>query len=162
MENGYACLQYGMWSLRQNWVRNIAVSVMALVDFEFIQEAVSLARRWGDPPSQLGVPSRVLKLWFNNFPSRRKSASVGVVTHSFFCNGHEHTKTWVLKDHLREDDVHWLSHVLALCLCALLGGCLFHWGVKQKPAWIRRDRSRSDFWSSIRAQLPLGIEDLSR
>eukprot|EP00971_Amphidinium_carterae_P324857 6454835-Amphidinium_carterae.1 len=71
--------------------------------------------------------------------------SVGVVTHSFVCNGHEHTSTWILKDHLRENDVHCGIH---------------HCGVKGKPAWHKNDRSRSYFWSSIRAQLPLGVEDL--
>eukprot|EP00971_Amphidinium_carterae_P201560 3999598-Amphidinium_carterae.1 len=92
-ENGYACLQYGIWSLPQQWVRNLASSVLALVDFDFLQDAVGLARRFSGLSSPLGIPSRTLKLWFNNFPSRRKTVSVGVVTHSFVCHGHEHTKS---------------------------------------------------------------------
>eukprot|EP00971_Amphidinium_carterae_P112207 2222457-Amphidinium_carterae.1 len=46
-----------------------------------------------------------------------------------------------------------------MCLCAFLGGSLHHCGVKSEPMWHKRDRSRSDFWRSIRAQLPLGVED---
>eukprot|EP00971_Amphidinium_carterae_P277187 5500653-Amphidinium_carterae.1 len=76
--NGFACHHYGMWALPAEWVRDLASSVMALVDFDFIQQAVNLARRVSVRFTPASMPSRILKLWFNNFPSRRRSASVGV------------------------------------------------------------------------------------
>eukprot|EP00971_Amphidinium_carterae_P095030 1880230-Amphidinium_carterae.1 len=157
--NGVACHHYGMWALPTDWVRDLASTVMALVDFDFIQQAVSLARRVSVRFTPAAMPSRILKLWYNNFPSRRNSASVGVVTHSFVCSGQEVSKTFILRDHLRDDDVHWLSHVLAMCLRSLLHCQIHHWGVKPKISWGSRDKSRSDFWASIRAQLPFGIEN---
>eukprot|EP00971_Amphidinium_carterae_P302623 6013089-Amphidinium_carterae.1 len=69
---------YGMWALPTEWVRDLASSVMALVDFDFIQQDVSLARRVSVRFTPASMPSRILKLWYNNFPSRRRSASVGV------------------------------------------------------------------------------------
>eukprot|EP00971_Amphidinium_carterae_P070819 1400769-Amphidinium_carterae.1 len=57
---------------------------MALVDFDFLQDAVGLARRVSGLPSPLGSPSRVLKLWFNNFlPGARLSSLEWLPTPSF-------------------------------------------------------------------------------
>eukprot|EP00971_Amphidinium_carterae_P333263 6467910-Amphidinium_carterae.1 len=159
--NGFACHHYGMWALPMDWVRDLASIVMTFVDFDFIQQAVGLARRVSVRFTPAATPSRILKLWFNNFPSRRKSASAGVVTHTFVCCGQEVSKSFMLRDHLREDDVHWLSHVLAMCLASLLDCQIHHWGVKPKLSWESRDKSRSDFWASIRAQLPFGVRVVS-
>eukprot|EP00971_Amphidinium_carterae_P044892 882593-Amphidinium_carterae.1 len=46
-----------------------------------------------------------------------------------------------------------------MCLASLLDCQIHHWGVKTKLSWDLRDKSRSDFWASIRAQLPFGIEN---
>eukprot|EP00971_Amphidinium_carterae_P121666 2409517-Amphidinium_carterae.1 len=52
-----------------------------------------------------------------------------------------------------------MSLLCVLVLCWNLDCQIHHWGVKPKLSRGSRDKSRSDFWSTVRAQLPLGIEN---